>query len=733
MTNAQQPHPQGMAEAENTSQFYIPAVTSLQERRLRALKHDDSFALFNHYGDIVPFRGTPDGLYHCDTRYLSHLELRMNSQQPLLLSSTVHDDNAVFAADLTNPDLFGNGELLLPRDTFHIQRLKFMWRGSCHERVTVRNYDARPRSAVLTLWFESDFADLFEVRGQTRERRGETTRLLPSNRVAALRYAGLDGVVRVTTVRFTPAPARLETSLARYDLALAPEGQAEIFIEIGCSLGAEPMMETRSTYIGCLRAARRALSDSTGRAARIAGSNGQFNQLLSRSMSDLYMLVTDTEHGPYPYAGIPWFSTAFGRDGLLTALFTLWIDPTIAKGVLRYLAATQATSSNPLQDADPGKILHETRAGEMARLGEVPFALYYGSVDSTPLFVVLAGAYVERTGDLDTLRAIWPNIEAALGWIDRYGDADGDGFVEYNRYSESGLVNQGWKDSHDSIFHADGQLAQGPIALCEVQAYVFLGKRRAARMARLLDLPERAMVLDTQADSLQKRFEAAFWCEELSTYALALDGEKRPCRVRSSNAGHALFAGIAAPERARRVAAGLLDRDFFAGWGIRTVAASQVRYNPMSYHNGSIWPHDNALIALGFDRYGLKDAVLQVLTAMFEASGYVDLRRLPELFCGFAREPRTSPTFYPVACAPQAWATATPFALLQAALGLAIDHRSGEIRFKRPALPEFLDELKLSGVRLGDRVTDIQIAHRGDEVAINVPHSSDRVRVIAIH
>jgi len=733
MTQAQPLHPLGTAQEEVTSQFYIPAVSSLQERRLRALKHGDSFALFNHYGDIVPFRGAPDGLYHCDTRYLSHLELRLNGQQPLLLSSTVHDDNAVFAADLTNPDLFVNGELLLARETLHVQRLKFVWQGSCHERVIVRNYDARPRSAVLTLRFESDFADLFEVRGQTRARRGKSTQVLLSDSVAALRYVGLDGVARVMTVRFTPAPARLEPSLARYDLVLDPRGQVEIFVEYGCSLGAEPRMETRSTFMECMWAARLALNDSTGRAVQIVGSNGEFNQMLTRSMSDLYMLVTDTKHGPYPYAGIPWFSTAFGRDGLVAALFTLWIDPAIARGVLKYLAATQATSSDPLGDADPGKILHETRDGEMARLGEVPFGQYYGSVDSTPLFIVVAGAYVERTGDLATLRAIWPNIEAALGWIDRYGDVDGDGFVEYNRYSENGLVNQGWKDSHDSIFHADGQLAQGPIALCEVQAYVFLAKRRAASMARLLGLPERAAALDRQADALQQLFEAAFWCEELSTYALALDGKKQPCRVRTSNAGHALFAGIAAPDRARRVAAGLLDPDFFAGWGIRTVAASEIRYNPMSYHNGSIWPHDNALIALGFDRYGLKDAVLRVLTAMFEASGYVDLRRLPELFCGFAREPRTGPTFYPVACAPQAWATATPFALLQATLGLVIEHEGSEIRFKQPALPAFLDDLKLSGVRLGDHAADIHIARHGDEVAINVPRGSDRVRVVAIH
>jgi glycogen debranching enzyme len=318
--------------------------------------------------------------------------------------------------------------------------------------------------------------------------------------------------------------------------------------------------------------------------------------------------------------------------------------------------------------------------------------------------------------------------------VDRsHGDADGDGFVEYNRHTETGLVNQGWKDSHDSIFHADGSLAAGPIALCEVQAYVYLAKRRAATMARLLNFPDTALELDGHAEQLRERFEAAFWCEEISTYALALDGSKRPCRVRTSNAGHALFAGIAAPERARRVATGLLDHDFFAGWGIRTVGANEARYNPMSYHNGSIWPHDNAIIALGFDRYGLKSAVLQVLSGLFDASTYIDLQRLPELLCGFAREPRTAPTFYPVACAPQAWATAAPFAILQAALGLTLDYRGAEFRFRRPVLPDFLDRLSLQNLRLGDRVVDLDLARHGRDVAINVTLGAERARVVAIH
>lgn len=724
--------PPRLPDDSDASQFYIPAVVSLQERRLRALKHGDTFALFNHYGDIERFGGAPDGLYHCDTRYLSQLDLRLNDQQPLLLSSTVHDDNAVCAVDLTNPDFYVNDVLTLPRDTVHVQRLKFIWEGTCFERLAVRSYHSQPIKIDLTLRFAADFADLFEVRGQKRERRGESSPSVLSPRAVVLRYVGLDAVARTTTLRFNPAPGHLTPSSAHYELTLEPHRQIRIFVEIGTALTAEAT-ESADGFAANMRRARRALQVSTGRAVGIVTSNSQFNQLLSRARSDLYMLITDTPHGAYPYAGIPWFSTAFGRDGIFAALFTIWIDPSIAKGVLSYLAATQATRLDPANDAEPGKILHETRGGEMARLGEVPFGAYYGSVDSTPLYVVLAGAYVDRTGDLETLRAIWPNIVAALDWIDTYGDADGDGFIEYNRHSEIGLVNQGWKDSHDSVFHADGSLAPGPIALCEVQAYVYMAKLRAARMARLLGLLEIAIALDQQAEALREKFEAAFWCEEISTYALALDGAKRPCRVRTSNAGHALFAGIASPERAQRVATSLVGKDFFTGWGIRSVAATEARYNPMSYHNGSVWPHDNALIALGFDRYGLKAPALQVMTGLFDASNYVDLQRLPELMCGFPRQPRTAPTFYPVACAPQAWAAGASFALLQAALGLTIDLRGGEIRFKRPALPRFLRELSIKGMHLGDRIADIEIARHDDDVAINVLRGADSVRVVAIH
>ena len=479
-----------------------------------------------------------------------------------------------------------------------------------------------------------------------------------------------------------------------------------------------------------MRAARHALKESSERAASVDSSNSVYNEIVRRSVSDLYMLITDTPQGPYPYAGIPWFSTPFGRDGIITALMTLWLDPTIARGVLGFLAATQAVATEPQRDAEPGKILHEMRHGEMANLREVPFGRYYGSIDATPLFLLLLGEYFRRTGDLETVRSLWPNAEAALAWIDRYGDRDGDGFVEYHRQTKEGLANQGWKDSFDAIFHRDGRLAEGAIALCEVQGYVYGAKRHAAVLAEALGQPQRAAALAAQAEALRLRFEAQFWCEELSTYALALDGAKQPCRVVASNAGQVLFTGIASAERAQRVAATLLSPASFGGWGVRTVGASESRYNPMSYHNGSIWPHDNGLIAMGFARYGLQTSAAQLFGALFDAAAYMDLRRLPELFCGFPRRERNAPTQYPVACSPQAWASATPLCLLQASLGLELLDRTGEIKFYRPMLPDFLDHVRLRNLRLRTGSVDLLLQRQDKNVGVTVTRRDGDVVVV---
>lgn len=711
-------------------QFYIEATASLLERRPRTLKHGDTFAVFDHYGDIIPGEGSPEGLFHRDTRYLSGLQLRINGRRPMLLSSTIEDNNAVLTAHLSNPDFMSAEHVTLERDTLHIVRSKFLWGGACYERLMVHNFDIRPHAFQLSFLFESDFADLFEVRGNHRPRRGRYSAESRPPGTAIMRCLGLDGVERRIALNFDPSPAKLSERQARFDCRLLPGERTTFLVNATCSEHAREELRPGRFFV-CLRMARRQLHRSTARVASAETSNQIFNEVLCRSMADLYMLVTETEHGPYPYAGIPWFSTAFGRDGIITAMEMLWVDPDIAKGVLRYLAATQARSEDREADAEPGKILHETRHGEMARLGEVPFARYYGSIDSTPLFVMLAGQYFDRTGDLATIEALWPNIEAALDWIDKYGDRDGDGLIEYARKSEHGLINQGWKDSHDAIFHADGRLAEGPIALCEVQGYAYAAKTYGAELARRMNRFAAAAALDSQAAALKKRFEDAFWCEEIGAYALALDGDKRPCRVRTSNAGQVLFTGIAGRERAKRIADLLLTRDFFGGWGIRTVAASEMRYNPMSYHNGSVWPHDNALIALGLSRYGLSGHIDEVFRALFEAASYMDLRRLPELFCGFIRRPGVGPTHYPVACWPQAWASAAPFALLQASLGLRFDHRTETVHFHHPRLPAFLDEVIIRALRIGKTRMDLKLRRHGADVSVNVIEKTGPGEVVA--
>jgi glycogen debranching enzyme len=646
----------------------------------------------------------------------------------LLLSSNLQEDNAVLRVDLANPNVPPGrlrGELI------HVNRLKFIWNAACYERILIRNFDVRPHKLTFGIEFGADFADLFEVRGRQRANRGRVSVERSSDASVALRYVGLDGVERVTSLAFEPAPNRLDDAAALFELSLGPGQGARLVLRIACDLPGSDNAVARRFYTS-LRTARRALRDSSGRAASLDSSNSLFNEMARRSVADLYMLITETEHGPYPFAGIPWFSTPFGRDGLLTALFTLWIDPAIAQGVLRFLAATQASEVDPERDAAPGKILHEMRDGEMARLGEVPFARYYGSVDATPLFVLLTGEYFRRTGDLETVRALWPHVQAALHWIDTYGDPDGDGFVEYHRKNARGLINQGWKDSHDAIFHEDGRMAEGPIALCEVQGYVYAAKRHAAALASALGHATASATLLQQAETLREKFEAAFWCEDLSTYALALDGTKKPCRVVASNAGHALLTGIADPARARRVAETLLGTGCFSGWGVRTAGVSAARYNPMSYHNGSVWPHDNALIALGLARYGLKAEVLKIFQGLFEAAGYMDLRRLPELFCGFPWRRLNAPTLYPVACVPQAWASAAVFALVQASLGIGFDRGAGELRFDRPVLPEFLDELHLRGLQTKHGTADVLLRRYQGDVALNITRRQGNVPIVVL-
>lgn len=721
---------------DDISTFYIQATESIQQRWPRTLKQGDTFGLFDAMGDCVNPGLTPGGVFHNDTRYLSGMQLLIDGQRPLLLSSAVENDNVVLTVDLSNPDIYQGNALVLPREILHVRRSKFLWDGTCHERLAIHNFDAKAHSCWLSLNFAADFADLFEIRGIQRPRRGDISSAVVGNCRTVFRYVGLDQVERRSEISFDPPPQRLSKNQALYALTLKPGEQAGIVVTVRCihndMRGSAQKRETSTdVFSEAYRAARRGAARAASLGGSVSSGNELANRMLHRAGADLSMLVTETPQGPYPYAGTPWFSTPFGRDGLITALQMLWLDPALAKGVLQYLAAHQATALDERADAEPGKILHETRACEMAVLGEVPFGHYYGSVDSTPLFVLLAARYYERTGDAATIRALWPNIQAALAWIDTYGDRDRDGFVEYYRVSDNGLTNQGWKDSSDSIMHADGKLASGPIALAEVQAYVYAAKHGAAQLAAMLGEAKRATELAIAAEELRAAFEAQFWCEELASYAMALDGAKRACKVRSSNAGQVLYCGIAAPERAQIVAKTLMLPEMFSGWGVRTLSADAPRFNPMSYHNGSVWPHDNALIALGLSRYGLKRAANAIFEGLFGAATHMEMMRFPELFCGFPRRRGTAPTLYPVACAPQAWASVVPFALLQASLGLEIHFARKEIRFNNPQLPKFLEEIHIHDLALDDASVNLRLRRRGanTEVAIVSKHGDIAINI----
>jgi glycogen debranching enzyme len=699
---------------------------------LRVLKHGDCFAVFDPRGNIVPGDASEEGVYHDGTRFLSRFELLLFGHRPLLLSSTQGVDDAVFEADLTNPDVLRDGHVVLARGEINVSRTRALWNACCVERIRVTNYGLARVEVPISIRFDADFADVFEVRGTRRARRGER---LPDARDHdyVLGYRGLDHVERRTRLQWNRPPDVLEAGRATFFLLLESKETATIELSASYEIdGADlPACRVSQPFDDVIALEGQRLAAQGALCCRVLTSSPMFNRWLDRSAADVQLMLTDTKHGTYPYAGIPWFSAPFGRDGLITAFELLWVNPAIARGVLTFLAATQATSFSDAQDGQPGKILHEMRGGEMAALGEVPFGRYYGSCDATPLFVLLANAYYERTGDAAFIDQLWPHLVAALEWMRTSGDPDGDGFIEYFRRSESGLINQGWKDSHDSIFHADGSLAEGPIAPCEVQGYAYGAWKGAAQLAALRGDRHDADQWLSRAEHLRERFEQAYWCEELDTYALALDGFKKPCRVRTSNPGHCLFAGIASPDRAERVCGTLMSDASFAGWGVRTVGDGESRYNPQSYHNGSVWPHDNAIIAAGMARYGFTASAMRLLKAMLQLSEAVDLHRLPELICGFPRRGR-QPTLYPVACAPQSWAAGAVFLLLTAALGMQIDAPARRISFSRGRLPESIEWVRLTDLTVGDARVELRVERHPYDVGVTVSRRDGHVEIVTV-
>lgn len=690
----------GSSDAEESS---VPRTPD----HLFVLKDGDSFVVADTYGDIA---GSGDGFFQNDTRLLSFFQLRLEGERPTLLSSAVSRDNVFFTAHLTNRPLPPLGGESLPQGVVHIERRRLLWNGLLRECITLSNYGHAATRMKLSLHYAADFSDTFEVRGQRRPRRGDYLQPQFSPAEVELGYRGLDGLERRTRLAFSIAPTAIDSQQCQFDLVLDGREDIALFIDIGPSAHAPSRVQFRAAAA----AARRSMRARQRNGARLQTSARQFQKWVDRSDADLALLTTELPTGPYPYAGIPWFSTPFGRDAIITALQTLWLKPSLARGVLAYLASHQAQETSAFRDAEPGKIMHELRKGEMTALSELPFGRYYGGVDTTPLFVTLAAAFARRTGDRDFIASLWPALEAATGWIQRNAAAHG-GFLSYARAQATGLSNQGWKDSHDSIFHEDGRTPEGPIALVEVQGYAVAALRGMGVMAKWLGNAPAAEAYTREGQAWAERVEAQFWQEDMQFYALALDGDGAPCRVVSSNPGHLLYMGVPTEVRGRAVARQLLASGLESGWGLRTLSSKAIRYNPMSYHNGSVWPHDVGLCAAGMARYDEREGAARLTSEMFECASQVGMR-LPELFCGFARVNGEAPVSYPVACLPQAWAAGSVFMLLQGCLGIDIDAMRGRIVVERPVLPAEIDSITLRDLALPQGTVSLSLQRRGGHV-----------------
>jgi len=688
--------------------------------RTHALRHDDTFGLFNEIGDIDAETRSEAGLYRGGVRHLSRLTLTIGSLRPLLLSATPREDNVLLTVNLTNPDVRGEGgRVTLPRGTLYITRARFIWRGVCYEMIRVRNFALSTVAVELAVRFGSDFENIVDVRAQRRVDAARSRYERVERDSVTQGCLGADDITRETLVDCHTAPEAISADSLRYRLQIGSRGEKTISLAIGCRSANQPVQISNFTR-SLAAAEERARSDGRP-VCQVQSSDAPFNGWIRRATADIGMMLTLTPQGRVPSAGLPWLDGIFGRDAIITSLQTLWLWPDLARDVLRHLAATQCTSSSAGHGAEIGKILNESRGGG--------FEPDYFGVDTTPLFVLLAGAYYSRTADLDLMTALWPAITAALRWIDVYGDVDGDGFVE-TRPRGASPPHHGWKSSQDAVFHADGRVATGPLALCEVQGYVYAARLAAARIARSLGETSRAIALVEAAQSLQSKFNSAFWCKDIETYAIALDGDKQPCRVRTSNPGHCLYTGIAHAERARQVIAGLGDEHMFSGWGVRSVADTELRYNPMSYHNGSIWPHENSLLAAGAARYDDKAFALRILNAQFEAACHFDLMRLPELFCGFRRKGHDAPLQFPVACSPQACSAGATFLMLQSVLGISIDALDSHIVLSHPVVPEGFEEISVRHLTVGDASVDFTVRRHAGSVSVSVERREGKVDLV---
>ncbi len=699
------------------------------------VKEGDLFMLADLRGNVPAGNVDGLGLYYRDTRFLSTYDLGVQGLEPtILLSSGRWHFLGTYV--LTNPSLVTEEGGVVDKETIQIRRYRLARSRHLSDSLAFENLNAFPVKLEVALRIGADFADMFEVRGFV----GASARVVVREISAAslsFRCEGCDGIRRVTRVRFDPPPNGIVEGVACYRLELPARGSQRVAVEIdveeeprepaAADLAPTPAPAGAPARPPALPGAARRRDADTG--ATVRTSNGLFELVLAQARADVRALWSGEGEGAYIAAGIPWYAALFGRDSLIAALADLWISPAPATCALRLLARMQGRRDDARRDEEPGKILHENRVGELARADMVPFGPYFGTVDATPLWIILLAELYRRVGDLALVRALAPNLDLALAWIDRYGDLDGDGFVEYRSRAPLGLVNQGWKDSWDGIVHADGSLPEPPIALVEVQAYVYAAKRGAAALFRALGDPGRASALDADAARLREAFDAAFWMPSEGTYCLALDGKKRQVAAVASNAGHALLSGIVPPERAAKVAARLMAEDLFSGWGVRTLSNREVRYSPIGYHIGTVWPHDNALIALGLKRCGLEGAVVEIATGLFDAAAHFPQGRMPELFCGYARSAFGVPVRYPVACSPQAWAATSWSMLLQAMLGLLPDATARKLSIVRPTLPPWLDWVEVDRIAVGAGEVDVRYERIGARTAVDVVAMRGDVRV----
>jgi glycogen debranching enzyme len=696
----------------------IECSTESPGPRALVLKQNRFFLLTNEVGEIAPPGRCALGLFYDDTRLLSHYSLRFAGGAPSLLSAQVR---RMFHAQIDlaiNDQAFG-GDSWDPKNCVHILR-ELLLDGGLRERVTLTNYLTRGIDYWMELSLASDFADIFEVRGWHRDSRGQYYSPEIDDLSITFAYRGRDGMLLRNRVRFLQPP----TSIGPHGASWAFRLEAAAQLQFEWEIIPDPVSDTQVT-------GARPIQDRVSRLESDGDNWNQgcsgwlsdvaaFNGMLNRAIEDLQALHIIADGAQVIAAGIPWYSTAFGRDSIIASLQTLPVNTAIAVDALRFLAARQGQRENPFTEEQPGKIMHELRRGEMARSGEIPHIPYYGTVDATALWLVLLHETWRWVGDVSLVQELLPNAERALEWIDRYGDVDGDGFVEYQPNTEKGLRNQGWKDSGDGVPNPDGTLPTPPIALVEVQGYVQDAKLRMAALYDAVGRSSEAERLRQEAERLRKAIVERFWLEDVGTFALALDGDKRAVPTVTSNAGHLLWSRVPTPEQVDRMVDRLLRRDMFSGWGIRTVSATQPVFNPMSYHNGSVWPHDNALIALGLGFYGRRAEAGWVLGGLYEACAQMEANRLPELFCGMQREFGMRPVLYPVSCIPQAWASGAFFMLLQGALGLFPQAQENVLHVRNPVLPAFLRDLTITGLSIGKSRISLQFRRHRDRTLVNL-------------